>query len=141
MSIQQLSVNCLYDIVVKKLPSWKSALALYRDWELFMATYVSVWLPLIKTRKWYKSAKTKTWQFKIGKKEPYRRSRKHNNAPMPFSLNIYGGFFAHQWVVTWYPLSHWCVRVPGIYADILYSLVEINSTDIFISITLYNTKK
>jgi len=134
--------NFIYDIVVKKLPSWKSALALYRDWELFMATYVSVWLPFIKTRKWYKSAKTKTWQFKIGEKEPYRRSWKYNNAPMSFSLNIYLDWFFHQWIIRkWYPLSHWCVRVPGIYANILFSLARTNSTDVFISKTLYNTKK
>ena len=122
-----------YDIVVKKLSSWRSALALYRDGELFMATYVSIW----RNRN-----KTLTWQFKIGERNPYKRSIKYDNSAMPFALNIYNGRYAHQWVVSWYPLSHWCVRLPGVYADVLFSLVKkINSTDVFISKTLYNTQK
>ena len=44
----------IYDIVVKRAPSWKSALALYRNGKLFMATYASVWL---------NDRRTKTWQF------------------------------------------------------------------------------
>lgn len=127
------NLNFVYDIVVKKVPSWKSALALYRNGELFMATYVSVGL---------NNRKTKMWQFKILSKEPYKRSHKYGNAAMPDALNFYGGFYVHQWNVTWYPASHWCVRVPGVYADVLYSLVKnATSTDIFISKNLYNPQK
>ena len=118
----------IYDIVVKRAPSWKSALALYRNWELFMATYVSVWL---------NSRKTKTWQFKILSKEPYKRSYKYDNAAMPEALSIGDGFYLHQWPVTWGNLSHWCVREPGVSADIVYSLAT-NTTDVFISKYLYN---
>ena len=132
----------IYDIVVKRAPSWKSALALYRDWELFMTTYASVWLPFIKTRNWYKSAKTRRWQFKVLVKDPYKRSLKYGNAPMPESLNIIDGFYIHQWYVTWNDLSHGCIRVPGVYIDIMYSLIKnIESTDVFISKNLYNPKK
>lgn len=123
----------IYDIVVKRAPSWKAALALYRDWELFMATYASVWL---------NSRKTQMWQFKILDKKPYKRSRKYGNAAMPEALNFYGGFYLHQWYVTWNNLSHGCVRIPGVYIDVLYSLVKnIEHTDVFISKNLYNIKK
>ena len=123
----------IYDIVVKRAPSWKAALALYRDWELFMATYVSVWL---------NTRKTKMWQFKILGKEPYKRSRKYNNAAMPLSLHFWDGFAFHQWLVTWGNLSHGCVRIPGVYAGVLYSLIkDIEHTDVFIPKNLYNPKK
>ena len=119
----------IYDIVVKKVPSWKAALALYRNWELFMATYASVGL---------NSRKTQMWQYKILSKEPYKRSRKYDNAAMPEALNFFGGYYIHQWNVTWYPASHWCVRLPWVYADILYSSVKnAESVDVFISKNLY----
>ena len=119
----------IYDIVVKKVPSWKSALALYRNWELFMATYASVGL---------NSRKTQVWQYKVLSKEPYKRSRKYDNAAMPEALNFYWGFYIHQWNVSWYPLSHWCVRIPGIFADVLYSSVKNSkSVDVFVSKNLY----
>jgi len=130
----------IYDIVVKRVPSWKAALALYRDWELFMATYVSAWKNRYKNRRWnWVDPRTKVWQFKILDKKPYKRSRKYGNAPMPESLNFYGGFYLHQWYVTWNNLSHGCVRMPGVYIDVLYSLVKnIEHTDVFISKNLYN---
>lgn len=119
----------IYDIVVKKVPSWKAALALYRNWELFMATYVSVGL---------NSRKTQIWQYKVLSKEPYKRSRKYDNAAMPEALNFFGGYYLHQWNVTWYPASHGCVRLPGVYADILYSSVKNpESVDVFVSKNLY----
>lgn len=101
----------IYDIAIKSLPDWKSALAVYRDWKLFMTTYVSVWL---------KNRKTKTWQFEIIWKMPYYRSRKYKS-PMPYWLNFdLWWFFLHQWNVSWNPASHWCVRLPWVYASILY---------------------
>lgn len=121
--------NFIYDVVVKKVPSWKSALALYRNWELFIATYASVGL---------NDRKTQTWQYKVLGKDPYKRSRKYGNAPMPEALNFCWGFYIHQWNVSWYPLSHWCVRLPGIYADVVYSSVKnARSVDVFVSKNLY----
>ena len=124
----------IYDIVVKRVPSWKAALALYRDWELFMATYTSVWL---------RSRKTKTWQFKILDKNPYKRSHKYRNAAMPFALHFGNGFFFHQWDVTWYDVSHGCGRLFGVCADGLFNSAgkNIEHTDVFISKNLYNTEK
>lgn len=130
----QKKSDFIYDIVVKRVPSWKSALALYRDWELFMATYTSVWL---------RSRKTKTWQFKILNKNPYKRSHKYHNAAMPFALHFGDGFFFHQWDVTWYDLSHGCGRLFGVCADGLYNSAgkNIENIDVFISKNLYNFKK
>lgn len=123
----------IYDIVVKWLPSWKSALALYRDWELFMATYVSVWL---------NSRKTKTWQFEILGKNAYYYSRKYKS-PMPDWVNFdEWWFWFHQWNVTWFPASHWCVRQPWIRASVLFSSVkDANRGDVFIDKNLYKSKK
>ncbi len=129
----QKKSDFIYDIVVKRVPSWKSALALYRDGELFMATYASVWL---------NNRRTLTWQFEVLSKNPYKRSHKYNNAAMPEALNFCGWFYIHQWNVTWYPASHWCVRLPWIYANVLYSSVkDLKHTDIFISKNLYKSQK
>lgn len=127
----------IYDIVVKRLPSWKSALALYRDWELFMATYASVWL---------NSKKTRMWQHEIIKEDAYKRSITHHNAPMPYGLNFYEWYWTHQWDVTWNPASHGCVRQPGAYALVSYSLIyplvkNKKHVDVFIDKNLYKSKK
>lgn len=125
-------VDYIYDIVVKSLPWWKSALALYRDWKLFMATYVSVWTP---------GRKTKTWQFEIIWKNPYKRSIKYDNAAMPLALNFYWWYYFHQRHVTWYPLSHWCIGQKWWYADVLYSCVKDKEhVDVFIDKNLYESK-
>ena len=133
----------IYDIVVKKVPSWKSALALYRDWKLFMVTYASIWKDKYKTRNWkWKDPRTKMWQFKIIAKDPYKRSIKHQNAPMSFWLNFYWWYWIHQWKVTWYPASHWCVRVPTAFVSVLFSLgKDAKNIDVFISKNLYKSKK
>ena len=123
----------IYDIVVKKLPSWHCALAVYRNWKIFLASYVSVWVS---------SRKTKTWQFEIARKSPYYISYKYDS-PMPFALcfDEQWWFFFHQWNVTWKPASHGCVRLPWAYASILYSLVHgKDHTDVFIDKNLYKTK-
>lgn len=122
----------IYDILVKSLPWWKSALAVYRDWKLFMATYASVWTL---------GHKTRTWQHEIIGKNPYKRSIKYDNSAMPFALNYSWWFYIHQWNVSWYPLSHWCVRLPWVYANILYSLVQDKEhVDVFIDENLYKSK-
>lgn len=121
--------NFIYDIVVKKLPTWEWVLAVYRDWELFMSTYVSVWL---------NSRKTKTWQFEILRTNPYYFSRKYKS---PMSACLYydeGWRWIHQWNVTKYPASHGCVRQPWIRSLMLFSSVKnANRWDIFISNNLY----
>ena len=129
---ENVNEDYVYDIVVKSLPWWKSALAVYRNEKLFMATYVSVWRF---------SAKTLTWQFKIERREPYKRSYKYNNSAMPFWLNYSWWYYFHQWNVTWTPLSHGCVRMPWVYASILYSLAYgEENIDVFIDNNLYKSK-
>jgi len=129
----------VYDIVVKKLPSWEWVMGLYRDWELFMATYVSVWL---------NSRKTKTWQFEVLWTNPYYFSRKYKS---PMSGWVYYDEWwrwFHQgkvrsrikdWkVMRWVPASHGCIRLPSVYALALYSLVKGKKhVDVFISKNLY----
>ena len=58
---------------------------------------------------------------------------------MPLALEFdQGGFYLHQGNVTWSPASHWCVRLPWVYADILYSLIRNeNDVDVFIDKNLY----
>lgn len=127
------NVEPYYDIVVKKVPSWKSALALYKNWKLFMATYVSIWLD---------SNQTRMWQFQIEWSDPYKRSIKYDDAPMPFALKYSWWYFFHQWNVTWYPASHWCIRLSWAPASVLYSLVKDKPhTDVFINKDLYKIEK
>ncbi len=130
--------NYIYDIVVKSLPWWKSALALYRDGKLFMATYVSIWTS---------GRKSVTWQFEIISENPYKRSIKYENSPMPLSLQIVWWYYFHQWNVTGNPLSHWCIRMPWVYADLMYSAIrymvkneQYSNIDVYIDKNLYKTK-
>lgn len=128
-----LSHDYIYDIVVKKLNDWRSALAVYRDWKLFMATYVSVGLP---------SKPTITGEFSVLAKRPYYCSKKYKS-PMPFWLEFdHWWFYFHQGNVTGKPASHWCVRLPWAYASVLYSLVnskDNNTVDVFIDKNLYKS--
>lgn len=127
-----LDVDHIYDIVVKSLSSWKSALALYRDRKLFMTSYASVWTF---------GRQTRTGQFEILWEFPYKRSTKYENSPMPFALNYYWWYYFHQWNVTGRPLSHGCVRLPWVKADILYSAAKGKPTNVFIDKNLYEEKK
>ncbi len=129
----------VYDITVKTLPTWESVLGLYRNWELFMATYVSVWL---------NNRRTKTWQFEVLWTNPYYFSRKYKS---PMSGWVYYDEWwrwFHQWKVRsrnqegiikrWVPASHGCIRLPWVYALSLYSMLKGKKhVDVFISKNLY----
>jgi lipoprotein-anchoring transpeptidase ErfK/SrfK len=57
----------------------------------------------------------------------YHRSRKYNNAPMPFSIFFHGGYAVHgtnEISRLGRPASHGCVRLDPKNAATLYSLVE-----------------
>ena len=127
------NIESCYDIVVKRILHEKYALALYKNWRVFMTTYVSVWL---------NSRKTKRWQFKTMGAYPYYYSHKYKS-PMPYWIKFdEWWFFFHQWNVTGNPASHWCVRMPGVNVSVLYSLVKNKpNTDVFIDENLYITKK
>jgi lipoprotein-anchoring transpeptidase ErfK/SrfK len=46
-------------------------------------------------------------------KSRMRYSRKYNNSPMPYSIQIHGGYFMHGYTsVPKYPASHGCIRLP-----------------------------
>lgn len=61
-----------------------------------------------------KGNSTPTGEFKTGpEKSKYRTSSKYENAPMPFSVQFYGGYFIHgSSSVPSYPASHGCIRMP-----------------------------
>ena len=126
-------VDYIYDIVVKGLPWWKAATALYRNWKLFIATYSSVWIPDHSTRR---------WQFEIIWDFPYARSSTYGNSPMPFALKYCEHYYLHQWLVTWRPESHGCVRQKWLIMDAMYSsLHNKKHVDVFIDRNLDKPKK
>jgi len=64
----------------------------------------------------------------ILEKRPFYRSKKYDNAPMPFMQRIdnYGIAF-HGGVNPGYPASHGCMRLPMKFAEKLYGLTKIGS--------------
>lgn len=57
---------------------------------------------------------TPSGEFTAGpEKSRMRYSRKYDNAPMPYSVQIHGGVFMHGYPsVPKYPASHGCIRLP-----------------------------
>lgn len=66
--------------------------------------------------------------WSILEKRPFYRSRKYDNAPMPFMQRIdeYGIAF-HGGVNPGYPASHGCIRLPMKFAEKLYGVTRIGS--------------
>ena len=64
----------------------------------------------------------------ILEKRPFYRSKKYDNAPMPFMQRIddYGIAF-HGGVNPGYPASHGCMRLPLKFAEKLYSVTKIGT--------------
>jgi len=61
----------------------------------------------------------------INWKRPMYRSRKYDNAPMPFMQNIDDkGIALHGGVTPGYPASHGCIRLPMAFAKQLYTLTK-----------------
>ena len=61
----------------------------------------------------------------INWKRPMYRSRKYDNAPMPFMQNIDDkGIAIHGGVTPGYPASHGCIRLPMAFAKQLYALTK-----------------
>ena len=71
---------------------------------------------------------TPTGIFPILDKKPLHRSRKYDNAPMPFMqlLDSYG-IALHAGVNPGYPASHGCIRLPAKFAAKLYSVTRLGS--------------
>ena len=66
--------------------------------------------------------------WSILEKKKFHRSRKYDNAPMPFMQRIdeYGIAF-HGGALPGYPASHGCVRLPMKFAEKLYGLTKVGS--------------
>jgi lipoprotein-anchoring transpeptidase ErfK/SrfK len=66
--------------------------------------------------------------WSIQEKRPFYRSKKYDNAPMPFMQRIdeYGIAF-HGGNNPGYPASHGCIRLPMKFAEKLYGLTKIGS--------------
>lgn len=64
--------------------------------------------------------------FSILQKSTRYRSRRYNNAPMPFSLWLTeDGVALHGGAVPGYPASHGCVRAPHLFAQHLFGIVSL----------------
>lgn len=64
--------------------------------------------------------------FTILQKSTRYRSRRYNNAPMPFSLWLTDdGVAMHGGAVPGYPASHGCVRAPHVFAEQLFQIVSL----------------
>jgi lipoprotein-anchoring transpeptidase ErfK/SrfK len=66
--------------------------------------------------------------WSILEKRPFYRSKKYDNAPMPFMQRIddYGIAF-HGGVNPGYPASHGCMRLPMKFAEKLYGVTKIGT--------------
>jgi lipoprotein-anchoring transpeptidase ErfK/SrfK len=66
--------------------------------------------------------------WSILEKRPFYRSKKYDNAPMPWMQRIDGyGIAFHGGVNPGYPASHGCIRLPMKFAEKLYKLTSIGS--------------
>ena len=66
--------------------------------------------------------------WSILEKRPFYRSRKYDNAPMPFMQRIDEyGIALHGGNNPGYPASHGCIRLPMKFAEKLYGLTKIGS--------------
>ena len=66
--------------------------------------------------------------WSILEKRPFYRSKKYDNAPMPFMQRIDSyGIALHGGMNPGYPASHGCVRLPLAFAKKLYGLTAIGS--------------
>ena len=72
---------------------------------------------------------TPTGIFPILEKKPMHRSRKYDDAPMPFMqrLDQYG-IAMHAGALPGYAASHGCIRLPAKFAAKLYQVTQIGST-------------
>lgn len=72
---------------------------------------------------------TPTGIFPILEKKPMHRSRKYDNAPMPFMQRIDKyGIALHAGHLPGRPASHGCVRLPAKFAAKLFSVTDIGTT-------------
>ena len=71
---------------------------------------------------------TPTGIFNVLEKRPFYRSKKYDNAPMPFMQRIdQYGIALHGGYNPGYPASHGCIRLPDGFAKKLYSVTDLGT--------------
>jgi hypothetical protein len=66
--------------------------------------------------------------FSVFSKEPMHRSKKYDDAPMPYAQFFDpAGIAMHAGVNPGHPASHGCVRLPSAFAKKLYSVTDIGT--------------
>ena len=71
---------------------------------------------------------TPTGIFSVLDKKPFYRSKKYDNAPMPWMQRIDGyGIALHGGYNPGYPASHGCIRLPAAFAKKLYSVTDVGT--------------
>jgi hypothetical protein len=66
--------------------------------------------------------------FQILSKTPMHRSKKYDNAPMPFAQFFTDyGIALHAGANPGYPASHGCIRLPSAFAKKLYSVTDVGT--------------
>ena len=71
---------------------------------------------------------TPTGIFSVLDKKPFYRSKKYDNAPMPFMQRIDGyGIALHGGFNPGYPASHGCIRLPVDFAKKLYTVTDLGT--------------
>jgi hypothetical protein len=66
--------------------------------------------------------------FSVLDKKPFYRSKKYDNAPMPWMQRIdQYGIALHGGYNPGYPASHGCIRLPAAFAKKLYSVTDVGT--------------
>jgi len=77
---------------------------------------------------------TPTGVFSILGKDATHRSKKYNNAPMPYAERLtWSGVFLHAGALPGYPSSHGCVHLPLAFAKDLFEITAANDTTVVIT--------
>ena len=97
-------------LVVSQCENGKNALAYYQKGTLTLASYVSIGT----------GRSTLSGKYPLKHDAIFRRSRKYQNAAMPYSLHFIWWYFVHQGLSDGNPRSKWCIRMPGLYQKRLY---------------------
>lgn len=110
---------------------WKFLVRVYVNWKLTLLSYTSPWTDNIN---WW--IRTTKWNFISKRSSKYHISwaiesiKKTKSwlkwAVMPYAVHIYRWIYAHAWYVDWTRKSHWCVRLPILYAKWLYDIFKKN---------------
>ena len=97
----------------------KQRALLYRDGVLIAASTISTG---------NKGRETPTGVFTILQKEVFHRSSTYDDAPMPYMQRLTSkGVAMHAGNLPGYPASHGCIRLPKLFAKLLYGVTELGT--------------